>query len=46
MDRRETRSALAGELADLLYHALVVTAERGIPAADIVTTLRDRHRPG
>jgi phosphoribosyl-ATP pyrophosphohydrolase/phosphoribosyl-AMP cyclohydrolase len=45
-DRAATRTALAAELADLLYHALVLSAERGLPASDIVTVLRGRHRPG
>ena len=29
-----TREALAGETADLLYHALVLLAERGLPPTD------------
>jgi len=43
-DRTATRAALAGETADLLYHALVLLAERGLPPADVLATLRDRHR--
>jgi phosphoribosyl-AMP cyclohydrolase / phosphoribosyl-ATP pyrophosphohydrolase len=39
-----TRAGVAGETADLLYHALVLLAERGIPPADVIATLRDRHR--
>lgn len=39
-----TRDALAGEAADLLYHALVVLAERDIPPADVIDVLRRRHR--
>ena len=38
-----TRAALAGEAADLLYHALVLLAERGVPPAEVVATLRSRH---
>jgi len=38
-----TREALAGEAADLLYHALVLLAERDLPPADVIRTLRDRH---
>lgn len=37
------RHALAGELADLLYHALVLCAERGLPPSEIVATLKARH---
>ena len=44
-DRAGTQAALAGELADLVYHALVLAAERRLPASDIVTVLRERHRP-
>jgi phosphoribosyl-ATP pyrophosphohydrolase/phosphoribosyl-AMP cyclohydrolase len=44
-DRRDSASLLAGELADLLYHALVLAAERRVPATDVVAVLRDRHRP-
>ncbi len=39
-----TRAAVAGETADLLYHALVLLAERGVPPADVLATLRERHR--
>ncbi len=42
-DRAVTRDALAGEAADLLYHVLVVLAERGLPPADVVARLRERH---
>jgi phosphoribosyl-AMP cyclohydrolase / phosphoribosyl-ATP pyrophosphohydrolase len=38
-----TRAALAGEAADLLYHALVLLAERGLPPTEVIATLRDRH---
>lgn len=38
-----TRDALAGEAADLLYHALVLLAERGLPPAAVIDTLRGRH---
>ena len=38
-----TRAALAGEAADLLYHALVLLAERGVPPSEVVATLRSRH---
>jgi phosphoribosyl-ATP pyrophosphohydrolase/phosphoribosyl-AMP cyclohydrolase len=40
-----TRTALAGEAADLLYHALVLLAERDVPAADVIAALQARH-PG
>lgn len=42
-DRAATRSALAGEAADLLYHALVLLAERGLPPSAVIDTLRTRH---
>jgi phosphoribosyl-ATP pyrophosphohydrolase/phosphoribosyl-AMP cyclohydrolase len=44
-DRDSTRHALAGEAADLLYHALVLLAERGLPPGQVLAVLRDRHRP-
>jgi phosphoribosyl-AMP cyclohydrolase / phosphoribosyl-ATP pyrophosphohydrolase len=43
-DRMATRAALAGETADLLYHALVLLAERGLVAASAIEILRTRHR--
>jgi len=42
-DRAATREALAGEAADLLYHALVLLAERGVPPATVIERLRARH---
>lgn len=45
-DRTATREALAGETADLLYHTLVVLAERDLPPAAVIEALRSRHRPG
>jgi len=42
-DRTETRAALAGETADLLYHTLVLLAERGVDPASVVKILRERH---
>lgn len=44
-DRSTTQRALAGEAADLLYHALVVLAERGLPPSAVVGVLQERHRP-
>ena len=44
-DRAATRGALAGEAADLLYHALVLLAERDLHPSVVIDTLRDRHRP-
>lgn len=47
LDRSETGRLLAGEAADLLYHALVLLAERGVAPSDVLDVLRDRHgRPG
>jgi phosphoribosyl-ATP pyrophosphohydrolase/phosphoribosyl-AMP cyclohydrolase len=43
-DRAATRDALAGETADLLYHALVLLAERGIAPSSVIDVLRDRAR--
>jgi phosphoribosyl-AMP cyclohydrolase / phosphoribosyl-ATP pyrophosphohydrolase len=40
----ETRGAIAGEVADLLYHSLVLLRERGLAPAAVVDVLRDRHR--
>jgi phosphoribosyl-ATP pyrophosphohydrolase/phosphoribosyl-AMP cyclohydrolase len=40
--REATREALAGELADLLYHALVLVAERGLEPRDVVSVLAAR----
>ena len=34
---------LAGELSDLFYHALVLTAERGLTPGQIIETLKERH---
>ena len=45
-DRRAaTRDALTGEVADLLYHTLVVLRERGLAPVAVITRLRERHRP-
>jgi phosphoribosyl-ATP pyrophosphohydrolase/phosphoribosyl-AMP cyclohydrolase len=35
---------LAGELADLLYHALVLCAERGIRPTQVIDALKERHK--
>jgi phosphoribosyl-ATP pyrophosphohydrolase len=43
-DRSATQAALTGEAADLLYHALVLLAERDVPPSDVVDVLRARHR--
>jgi phosphoribosyl-ATP pyrophosphohydrolase/phosphoribosyl-AMP cyclohydrolase len=37
------RAELAGEMADLLYHALVLLAERGLPPDEVIAALRSRH---
>lgn len=34
---------LAGEFADLLYHSLVLCAERGLPPRDVMAVLEGRH---
>ena len=41
--REATRAALSGEVADLLYHALVLLAERNIPPSEVIAVLRTRH---
>jgi phosphoribosyl-ATP pyrophosphohydrolase/phosphoribosyl-AMP cyclohydrolase len=43
VDRTATRDALAGEVADLVYHVLVVLAERGLPPSAVIERLRARH---
>jgi phosphoribosyl-ATP pyrophosphohydrolase/phosphoribosyl-AMP cyclohydrolase len=40
-----TRKALAAEAADLLYHALVLLAERELAPAAVIDTLKRRHSP-
>ena len=37
------RAALAAESADLVYHLLVLLAERDVPPSDVVAELRRRH---
>jgi phosphoribosyl-ATP pyrophosphohydrolase/phosphoribosyl-AMP cyclohydrolase len=46
VDRSSTRAAVTGEAADLLYHALVLLAERDVAPADIIAVLRRRHGGG
>ncbi|MGO9180280.1 MAG: bifunctional phosphoribosyl-AMP cyclohydrolase/phosphoribosyl-ATP diphosphatase HisIE [Candidatus Limnocylindrales bacterium] len=43
-DRATTRAALASEVADLLYHLLVLSAERDLEPCDVLRVLRARHR--
>jgi phosphoribosyl-AMP cyclohydrolase / phosphoribosyl-ATP pyrophosphohydrolase len=42
--RETTRAALSGEVADLLYHALVLLAERDVPPGNVIAVLRSRHQ--
>lgn len=44
VDRSVTRPRVAEETADLLYHALVLLAERDIAPSEVVAVLRERHR--
>jgi phosphoribosyl-ATP pyrophosphohydrolase/phosphoribosyl-AMP cyclohydrolase len=44
-DRTAARSALAGEVADLVYHSLVLLADREVSPSDVLLALRARHRP-
>jgi phosphoribosyl-ATP pyrophosphohydrolase/phosphoribosyl-AMP cyclohydrolase len=43
-DRSATRDALAGEAADLVFHALALLAERDVPPSAVIDVLRGRHR--
>jgi phosphoribosyl-ATP pyrophosphohydrolase/phosphoribosyl-AMP cyclohydrolase len=43
--RPGARTALSGEMADLLYHALVLLAERRLPPTHVIEVLRARHGP-
>jgi phosphoribosyl-AMP cyclohydrolase / phosphoribosyl-ATP pyrophosphohydrolase len=43
-DRTASSGALAGETADLLYHTLVLLAERGVEPASTIARLRERHQ--
>jgi phosphoribosyl-ATP pyrophosphohydrolase/phosphoribosyl-AMP cyclohydrolase len=40
-----TRDALTGEVADLLYHTLVLLRERGLAPSEVIGRLRERHKP-
>ena len=44
-ERGETHAALAGEAADLLFHTLVLLAERGLQPSAVIDVLRGRHPP-
>jgi phosphoribosyl-ATP pyrophosphohydrolase/phosphoribosyl-AMP cyclohydrolase len=41
-DRAATRAAVAAESADLLFHALVLLAERDVPPSEVIAELRAR----
>jgi len=41
--RAAAREALTGEVADLLYHTLVLLRERGLPPSLVIARLRERH---
>ena len=43
-ERAATRDALTGEVADLLYHTLVVLRERGLPPSEVIARLSERHK--
>jgi phosphoribosyl-ATP pyrophosphohydrolase/phosphoribosyl-AMP cyclohydrolase len=43
-DRAVTRDALAGEAADLLYHTLVLLAQRGLEPREVIDVLVARRR--
>jgi phosphoribosyl-ATP pyrophosphohydrolase/phosphoribosyl-AMP cyclohydrolase len=42
-DRSATREALSGEVADLVYHTLVLLAERGLDPSEVMDVLKERH---
>jgi phosphoribosyl-ATP pyrophosphohydrolase/phosphoribosyl-AMP cyclohydrolase len=42
--RDRDQSALAGEVADLLYHLLVLCAERDLDPREVIDALRSRHK--
>ena len=42
--RAATRDALTGEVADLLYHTLVLLRERDLAPAAVIARLRERHK--
>jgi len=42
--RAATRDALTGEVADLLYHTLVLLRERDLPPAAVIARLRERYK--
>jgi phosphoribosyl-ATP pyrophosphohydrolase/phosphoribosyl-AMP cyclohydrolase len=44
-DRAPTLTALAGEAADLVFHTLVLLAERGLDPVAVIQVLRERHEP-
>jgi len=44
VERVITRDRLADEVADLLFHVLVVLRERGMEPAAVIDRLRERHR--
>jgi phosphoribosyl-ATP pyrophosphohydrolase/phosphoribosyl-AMP cyclohydrolase len=42
-DPARDQGPLAGEMGDLLYHLLVLCAERGLPPSTVIEVLRARH---
>jgi len=45
MSRDETSGGLAGEAGDLVFHLLVLLAERGLEPRAVIDVLRARHGP-
>ncbi|ALW86193.1 phosphoribosyl-ATP pyrophosphatase [Hymenobacter sedentarius] len=39
-----SRETLPGEVADLLYHLLVLLVASGVPMAEVISVLQERHR--
>ena len=43
--KNRSREELAGEMADLWFHSLLVLRDAGMTPEDVFSTLADRHRP-
>ncbi|SHG24216.1 phosphoribosyl-ATP pyrophosphatase /phosphoribosyl-AMP cyclohydrolase [Fodinibius roseus] len=44
--KNDNRDAFVGEVSDLLYHLMVLLAEKDISLGQVVERLEERHRPG
>lgn len=43
--KNDDRDAFVGETSDLVYHLMVLLAEKNIPLAQVVAQLEERHQP-